>query len=232
MSPRVRMTYSKRGRACFVPHIALPSVFSRSAARAGIVFQVTEGFSPRAKISLGPELPVGVAALCEPLEVWLGAFGAEDLARWNMALPEGFALTGAEEVHGMPGTPGARALSKWCEGSSCIFAPRQGCGDGEAFQECLRDLQGSGDVLYSAPFMEDGRHFIRCILPDPSRRGPGLLVRAFREKGLVRGWQDLFFVREVVGRMVLPQNPGGIPEVLPLIPAFDGGVPAEEKIPG
>ncbi|MBQ6664010.1 MAG: DUF2344 domain-containing protein, partial [Synergistaceae bacterium] len=56
---RVRLIYSKRGGACFVPHIALAQMFSRSASRAGLSLTMTQGFSPRAKISFGPELPAG-----------------------------------------------------------------------------------------------------------------------------------------------------------------------------
>ena len=70
MTTRARLIYSKRGGACFVPHIALAQLFSRSASRAGLRLAMTQGFSPRAKISFGPELPAGVVALNEPADMF------------------------------------------------------------------------------------------------------------------------------------------------------------------
>lgn len=67
---RARFIYSKRGGACFVPHIALAQLFSRAAVRAGLKLAMTQGFSPRAKISFGPELPAGVVALNEPVDMY------------------------------------------------------------------------------------------------------------------------------------------------------------------
>jgi uncharacterized protein (DUF2344 family) len=68
---RIRLIYEKRGRACFVPHVAMSTIFARAAKRAGIELSNTDGFSPRAKISFGPELPAGVVALNEPADLWL-----------------------------------------------------------------------------------------------------------------------------------------------------------------
>ena len=67
---RARLIYSKRGGACFVPHIALAQIFSRSAMRSGLRLIMTQGFSPRAKISFAPELPAGVVALNEPVDMY------------------------------------------------------------------------------------------------------------------------------------------------------------------
>lgn len=67
---RARLIYSKRGGACFVPHIALAQIFSRSALRSGLKLIMTQGFSPRAKISFAPELPAGVVALNEPVDMY------------------------------------------------------------------------------------------------------------------------------------------------------------------
>lgn len=67
---RARLIYSKRGGACFVPHIALAQIFSRSAMRSGLKLIMTQGFSPRAKISFAPELPAGVVALNEPVDMY------------------------------------------------------------------------------------------------------------------------------------------------------------------
>ena len=67
---RVRLIYAKRGGACFVPHIALAQIFARSALRAGFRPEMTQGFSPRARLSFAPELPAGVVALNEPVDMY------------------------------------------------------------------------------------------------------------------------------------------------------------------
>ncbi|MDD4837021.1 MAG: TIGR03936 family radical SAM-associated protein, partial [Dethiosulfovibrio sp.] len=67
---RVRILFSKRGPFCFIRHVDLPQIFSRSARRADLEIEQTEGFSPHPKISLGPALPVGVVACAEPGEIW------------------------------------------------------------------------------------------------------------------------------------------------------------------
>ncbi|MBQ6737044.1 MAG: DUF2344 domain-containing protein, partial [Synergistaceae bacterium] len=93
---RVRFIYSKRNGACFVPHIALAQMFSRSASRAGLKLTMTQGFSPRAKISFAPELPAGVVALNEPVDMF---FEFDKNAPKNLidlmndSLPEGFNIS-------------------------------------------------------------------------------------------------------------------------------------------
>lgn len=58
-----------------MPHIALAQMFARSALRAGLELEMTQGFSPRARITFGPELPAGVIALAEPMELFITKAG-------------------------------------------------------------------------------------------------------------------------------------------------------------
>ena len=90
---RARLIYSKRGGACFVPHIALAQIFARSASRAGFSLEMTQGFSPRPRLSFGPELPAGVVALNEPLDIYFAQPYPDIITHMNDALPEGFALS-------------------------------------------------------------------------------------------------------------------------------------------
>jgi hypothetical protein len=76
---RIRLIYEKRGGACFVPHVALASLFTRAARRAGVKLCSTDGFSPHAKISFGPELPAGVVALGEPVDLWVKDRGKQKM---------------------------------------------------------------------------------------------------------------------------------------------------------
>lgn len=204
--PRVRLTYAKRGRSCFVPHIAIPSVFSRSGARAGIPFTLTGGFTPRARISLGPELPVGIPALAEPFEVWVSSFDEEMPHRWNRCLPPGFVLTGVHVVS-EESESDRRHLSKHCEGASCLLTTRRSNIPLCTIGSCI---EASGHALSIVSVTLDGRPFLRCILEAPSRQSPAVLIKMLVEEGAIGGWADIFLVREAVGYLSKRESePGG-----------------------
>jgi hypothetical protein len=211
---RVRLTYSKRGRACFIPHIAIPTVLARSAARAAIGFRLSEGFTPRPKISLGPELSVGVPALAEPFEAWLTGYDEDTPRRWNLFLPEGFSITGSTVVEGLPGTEEAKSLGKWCRASSCILALRGG-EPGTVLHECLEELKNEGTVLSFGRGRDLPAGFYRLVMENPAQKGPGVLVKALAARGIVAGWPDVFILREAVGSLSLRED-GEEPRVLPL----------------
>ena len=219
---RVRLTFSKRGRACFIPHIALPTIFSRAGRRGGIPFELSEGFTPRPRISLGPELSVGVPALFEPFEVRLSSWNSALEGLWNACLPEGFALTGSVEITALPGTPEARALSKWCEAASCILSLRKGIEGKDRIQDCLENLLQKEELFFFEEASDLPEGFFRCIMKDPSRRGPGMLVKALAEAEVIRGWPEVFLLREAVGTLHTGLPPSGSPRVLPLARSTDG----------
>ena len=198
-----------------MPHLAIPTVFSRSGNRAEISFQLSEGFSPRPRISLGPELPVGVPALSEPLEVRLLSFSAEQLLRWDRALPPGFFFTGACVVTGEPGSAEAKSLNKWCEASSCILALRGHPSDALLLEPFLQEMKDQGDAL---AFERAEPLGFRCILENPAQRSPGFLVKALQKRGIIKGWPDIFILREAVGRLVAEED--GKVRVLPLTLPF------------
>ncbi|MDR1378692.1 MAG: DUF2344 domain-containing protein [Synergistaceae bacterium] len=174
---RVRLIYEKRGGACFVPHVALASLFTRAARRAGIVLHSTDGFSPHAKISFGPELPAGVVALCEPVDLWVKsqekrdkdgwifddlafglAFGLNALnalnalntlnARLNEQMPDGFRIKKC-----LFPAEGAPALGKEC-GAAHYLIWERGLRPVENLLDHLRNHFG-GEVLFSATRNED-----------------------------------------------------------------------------
>ncbi|WP_345907362.1 TIGR03936 family radical SAM-associated protein [Sphaerochaeta sp. UBA5849] len=186
---RIRFLFSKRGLAAFVPHVEMPPLIARSARRAGMEILQTEGFSPHPKISLGPALPVGVPALAEPAEIWVGNWGEAMLDAWQRSMPRGFEILRAGPVEGPP-------LSRLCKaGEYRIF---------------FRGLPPSIDELTRAiePFLQEEKvlHVLemeedsaRVVLAQPDRFGPGLFVKALRAAGLVEGWGDLLILRTVVG---------------------------------
>lgn len=220
---RVRMTYSKRGRACFIPHIAIPPLLTRSAARAAVKFELTEGFSPRPKISLGPELSVGVPALAEPFEAWLSFWDENLPLRWSSRLPEGFTLTGAAVIDAPPGSEEAKPMGRRNLAASHLLALRAS-GEG-ALQAALERLCAGGRIHSFSKARGFQERFFRVIAVDPAQNGPGTLVRALAEDGVIGGWHEIFILREAVGLLKPPGNAegAGVEHLVPQWP--EGGRP-------
>ncbi len=213
---RVRMTFSKRGRACFIPHIAIPPLLTRSGTRAGLEFELTKGFSPRPRISLGPELSVGVPALSEPFDVWLTGYEDGVPHRWNQCLPPGFSITGAAVIDAPPGTEEARSIGRRKLAASSLLALRDG--GSSTLETALAELKEEGKILEFCRPRELPPVFFRVISKDPARTGPGALVRALAARGVIEGWPDIFILREAVGLLVSSED--GEIRVEPLVPAL------------
>lgn len=66
---RVRVQFTKTGKARFLSHLELVALFSRAIKRAGISMRFSEGFHPMPKISSGPALPVGIESIAEYMDL-------------------------------------------------------------------------------------------------------------------------------------------------------------------
>ena len=88
---KLRLRFEKTGRAVYISHLDLMRVMQRSFTRAGLKLKYSEGFNPHAVLSVCLPLSVGVASVCELMDLRL----AEDTdlselpARLTAALPEG-----------------------------------------------------------------------------------------------------------------------------------------------
>ena len=185
MTTRVRLIYSKRGGACFVPHIALAQIFSRSATRAGLSLAMTQGFSPRAKISFGPELPAGVVALNEPVDMYFLSTPENITELMNRALPEGFTVSRA--LFPPEDSPN---LGKMCKSAEYLIRLTNG------FNLSENALNFWGD---SVIFSENVDGWLRIIVSDPAQNPIGGLVRHLKEDGIIAGWHEINAVRVAVG---------------------------------
>ena len=92
----IRLVFSRTGRARFFSHLEQVNVFLRAISRAGLPVSFSSGFHPKAKISFGDALPVGVESLREYAVVTVErpvdpARVMDDL---NRELPEGLEITG------------------------------------------------------------------------------------------------------------------------------------------
>ena len=196
MSVRVRVCYEKRGFACFVPHVALASIFTRAALRAGLSLTQTLGCSPHPKMSFAPELPAGVVALGELVDVYLDEVPEGLLARWNAAMPVDFRLLSFE----LP-EEGAPSLGKVCQ--SARYWVR--CVGSLASEELLARARAFyGDALLrgasGVDVEEDGSaDWVDFVLARPAQNGIGGWVRRMVADGALEGWQDLNVVRAAIG---------------------------------
>lgn len=186
--PRVRVLFSKRGPFCFIRHVELPQVFSRSARRAGMAIDKTRGFSPHPKISLGPALPVGVVALAEPAEIWFSRWEDGYKERLNACLPWGLSLSKAQIV-------GGPSLNDLCRAGEYLIRPLSSRAH-EEFARLFRDGRILKDRILDWRSADDG---IVAAVADPLETGPGKIVGDLVREGAVKDWADLRMARICVG---------------------------------
>ena len=91
---KLRMRFSKTGRAIWISHLDLMATMQRAFSRAGSRLQYSEGFNPRPQISIALPLSVGTASLCELMDFRL--LEEVDItslaARLNATMPEGITV--------------------------------------------------------------------------------------------------------------------------------------------
>ena len=190
MSTRFRLIYDKRGGACFVPHVSLASLFTRAALRAGVSLTLTQGFSPHPRMSFGPELPAGVVALAEPVDVWTEGEPEEMLSRWDAALPEGFRL-----LRVYPVAEDAPSLGK-----VCLAARYWVCGELRSDELLERARAYYGEAVLDAEAGLDVEAngqpvWLSLKLSAPAQNGIGGWVKQMIADGAIAGWQALHIIR-------------------------------------
>lgn len=106
---KLRLKFSKTGRAVYISHLDLMRTMQRVFSRAGVGLKYSEGYNPHAKISIILPLTVGTRSLCEYMDFAL----AEDWdltslpQRLNPYMPEGIEALEAYEA------PGKGAELRW-----------------------------------------------------------------------------------------------------------------------
>ena len=88
---KLRMRFSKTGRAIYISHLDLMATMQRAFSRAGSRLKYSEGFNPRPQISIALPLSVGTSSVCELMDFQL--LEEVDItqlaARLNATMPEG-----------------------------------------------------------------------------------------------------------------------------------------------
>ena len=112
---KVRLRFAKRGDLRLVSHHDLLRCLERMLRRAQIPIALTQGFSPRPKITFALALGLGIESLCEVVDLELAEplEPTELLERLKAVAPPGFDWTDARPVAaGCPAspTPGGRVF--------------------------------------------------------------------------------------------------------------------------
>lgn len=83
-----RLVFEKKSDSVWISHLDTMRVFQRAFRRAGVMLKHSQGFTPRAIVSIALPLSVGVESECELLDYELeeGTVTAEQL---NIVLPAG-----------------------------------------------------------------------------------------------------------------------------------------------
>ena len=118
MSVKLRLKYSKTGRAKYISHLDLAVTMHRALLRAETDLKYSEGFNPHPYISVALPLKVGDESVCELLDfaVAAGFMPPEGfLSALNKALPEGIK---AHEIY-----PSARKFAQisWLSITGYLF---------------------------------------------------------------------------------------------------------------
>lgn len=91
-----RALFEKTGKAIYISHLDLMRVFQRAFKRAGLALTHTQGFNPRASVSIALPLSVGVESDCELLDFDLDGetVSCDDICtRLNKALVDGVKIS-------------------------------------------------------------------------------------------------------------------------------------------
>ncbi len=91
--------FSKKGLMAYISHLDLMLVIRRAMRRADLPFVLTEGFTPRVKISIPEALKLGVESEEEKISFWLkDRMNESEIEKiLNNDLPKGILFNSIEE---------------------------------------------------------------------------------------------------------------------------------------
>lgn len=88
-----RLVFEKTGDSVWMSHLDLMRVFQRAFRRAGLLLKHSQGFTPRAIVSIALPLSVGVESRCELLDYELEDDACVTPELLNAKLPDGVRVT-------------------------------------------------------------------------------------------------------------------------------------------
>ena len=139
---KLRLRFSKKGRAVYISHLDLMHTMQRAFSRAGYELKYSEGYNPHPILSIALPLSVGASSVCELLDFKLkdDVNLSELPGRLNAALPEGIEVHEAYEAE--------RKISelKWLEINGVFEYDNRNAGE---MIPALRDFFGSEEIVIS-----------------------------------------------------------------------------------
>lgn len=92
---KLRLVFTKEGRAVYISHLDLLRTFQRVFLREGLVLRHSQGFHPHPIVSFAMPLSVGQSSQCEILDFELteNHDGSGLVERFNKFMPEGIYAT-------------------------------------------------------------------------------------------------------------------------------------------
>lgn len=95
-----RLLFEKVGNGVYISHLDLMRLFQRAFKRGGLNLKHTQGFTPRALVSIALPLSLGAESVCEILDYELDGqtFSHEEIVeRLNATMPEGVKVLSSYE---------------------------------------------------------------------------------------------------------------------------------------
>ena len=97
----LRLVFEKQGDSTWISHLDLMRVFQRAFRRAGLLLKHSQGFTPRAIVSIALPLSVGTESVCELLDFELEGKipSCNEIMDWlNARLPDGIRVLSVYEA--------------------------------------------------------------------------------------------------------------------------------------
>jgi len=136
---RILFSFSKEGKAVFLSHLDLMTIFERALMRAGYDCRFSQGFNPKPKLEFAHPLSLGIASLEEVAAVELYNWDGEPefMRRMDAALPEGLEVASAR-----PAAPG-KSLMALFGGAEYRMTPRGAAPEADA-ASAMESLKAAG----------------------------------------------------------------------------------------
>jgi radical SAM superfamily enzyme YgiQ (UPF0313 family) len=147
------LRYRKNGAASFIPHLGVVRTFERIWQRLGLPLALTEGFHPKARMSFGQPLPLGIDSDDEIAVVAVQeSIPIENVSRlFDAASPEGFALRGGCLLMHEPQSPRIPAPMQAYGGAQFVAT-----GPGDAVAALEAHLERTDGVTVEFSVADDG----------------------------------------------------------------------------
>lgn len=85
-----RLLFEKTGESIYISHLDLMRVFQRAFRRAGLLLRHSQGFTPRAIVSIALPLALGTESRCELLDFELQEAGTVTPEQPTLCFPQAF----------------------------------------------------------------------------------------------------------------------------------------------